>query len=304
MFSKPKEGQSRREALLQFAGVNDVQEGVLGSKGELNIGSRADREHDPTSSHDSIPGRRTGSIWMYKKRQKFPYAWQRRLFVLLPTELRLRYFKEDDDALVACGCVDLRSLKWIDETASPTDAKGEGEDVMKFEARQIDKRRTHSFELKALKDKQDKVTLCSLIKDRLEHAMIQASLGISYALDNELKQKLDIEDKGVLVVQTWEDGPSHKGGLISYVVARKLADLSNNSASKIGDIVQAVNSVVVLNPKDLFREIRKYSVGAKVILAIKRGDAFKELAVILGSAQAYPDSYNIPIGCRIKINKT
>ena len=36
---------------------------------------------------------------------------------------------------------------------------------------------------------------------------------------------------------------------------------------------------------------------------MKRGDGVKEFVVTLGQALAYPDSYNIPIGCRIKINK-
>jgi len=121
--------QSRRETLLQFAGVYDVQTGVVGVRGELDIG-KVDT-HEP--GHASIPGRRTGSIWMYKKRQKFPYAWQKRLFVLLPTELRLRYFKEDDDALVACGCVDLRSLKWGEESSATTDANGQGKLLMRGE---------------------------------------------------------------------------------------------------------------------------------------------------------------------------
>ena len=60
---------------------------MLGNNGELTLGVGGQ------GSGKDTPGRRTGSIWMFKKRQKFPYAWQRRLFVLLPTELRLRYFK-------------------------------------------------------------------------------------------------------------------------------------------------------------------------------------------------------------------
>jgi len=176
---------------------------------------------------------------------------------------------------------------------------------MKFEARQIDKRRTHSFELKAIKDNKDKLQLYDLIRDRLDNSSIQPSLGISYALDNELRQKLAVEDKGVLVVQTWEDGPSHKGGILSYVAARKAAEASKTGDMqyKIGDIIQAVNHAAVNNPKELFREIRKYHVGHRISLTVKRGDALRDFVVELGMAQAYPDSYNIPIGCRIKINK-
>mmetsp|Transcript_22521 Transcript_22521/g.31337 ORF Transcript_22521/g.31337 Transcript_22521/m.31337 type:complete len:331 (+) Transcript_22521:318-1310(+) len=325
--------KSRREALLQFAGVFDVRAGVLGTAGELNLGGT----HGEGREH--VPGRRTGSIWMYKKRQRFPYAWQRRLFVLLPTELRLRYFKEDEDALVACGCVDLRSLRWGDSedgdptlsplsplsqfdpaspvtpalTSSPSpstpDRQPQVEDILKFEARQIDKRRTHSFELKALKDKKDKALLQDLIRDRLEHAHVQPSLGISYALDNELRQKLAVEDKGVLVVQTWEDGPCHQAGLLSYVAARKNLEQSKSAHtagppdSKIGDIIQAINKSFISNPKEMFREIRKHAVGDRITMTVKRGEVIKDFVVELGAAQSYPDSYNIPIGCRIKINK-
>lgn len=38
--------------------------------------------------------------------------------------------------------------------------------------------------MKAMKDKKDRDLLMDLIKDRLENAHIQPSLGISYALDN------------------------------------------------------------------------------------------------------------------------
>lgn len=313
--------QSRREKLLQFAGVYDVKEGVLGSTGELTIGddSRKSFFQPSETSQDAngqtvitpqvIPGRRTGSVWMQKKRQKFPYSWQKRLFVLLPTEMRLRYFKEDEDALTACGCVDLRSLKW-----SGVDPADEAEELLQFEARQIDKRRVHGFELKPSRDKadgrKDRGMLYDLIKDRLDYSAVQPSLGISYALDNELKQKLAVEDKGVLVVQTWEDGPCHKAGLLSYVAARKgleqsksLASSESAPESKIGDIIQGVNGVPIGNPKELFREIRKLQVSEEATLTVKRGDVVKDFVVILGSAQSYPDSYNIPIGCRIRINK-
>mmetsp|Transcript_41507 Transcript_41507/g.50307 ORF Transcript_41507/g.50307 Transcript_41507/m.50307 type:complete len:325 (+) Transcript_41507:334-1308(+) len=307
-----KKGQSRRQSLLEFAGVCDVKAGVLGGAGEVaeltgggggpgdSSSGPDDKDKASTSKSESIPGRRTGSIWMKKKKQKFPYNWQKRLFVILPTELRLRYFKEDDDALVACGCVDLRSLKW-----SMEDPENDGDvEVMKFEARQIDKRRIHVFELAPLHDKGDANSLMELIRDRLDNSCRQPSLGISYALDNELKQKLAIDDKGVLVVQTWEDGPSHRADLISYVASRKAADRDDNSQdTSIGDIIQSVNGTVVTNPKEMFREIRKYQVHDKIQVTVKRGDTFKDIMVTLGTAQAYPDSYNIPIGCRIKINK-
>eukprot|EP00959_Pyramimonas_sp_CCMP1952_P414947 8694074-Pyramimonas_sp.AAC.1 len=165
-------------------------QGVVGLRGELDIGGQADHIQQ---GQTSIPGRRTGSIWLLKKRQKFPYAWQKRLFVLLPTELRLRYFKEDEDALVACGCVDLRSLKWGDESAPTTAEDGTGtsegrgttflcEHLLRVGVVQ-DLTVTH-FMLKAIKDNKDKLLLYDLIRDRLDNSSIQPSLGISYALDN------------------------------------------------------------------------------------------------------------------------
>lgn len=81
-------------------------------------------------------------------------------------------------------------------------------------------------------------------------------------------KKLQLKDKGVMVVKLFRSGPFHKAGIKS---SSRVQRVGNRRITVGGDLITAINGVKIKDINDLNLEINKYKVGDNVIIKIIRG---------------------------------
>jgi len=138
------------------------------------------------------------------------------------------------------------------------------------------------------------------MQERLKAAELQPSLGISHTLDNELKSLGYACTTGMLIVQTWRNGPAHKAGLLQH-------HGRDASVCKRGDVITHIDGIAVSTRLGFIEVMGKMDVGKEVELRVSRSPATSEedeelvVNVTLSNARAAPDLYNIPQGQFIRV---